>query len=593
VILALVLLLYTPAFAAPPEAPMGERYCQSDERWTPAQPFAARARFGVAAGAPARSFAEGLALRRGATDAAEAAFGEYWASRALLEAGLVHQAREGFSAVASREAGAKAAPARLAAVGCLERIAELHPSLATIPAVEAVLPKLARLARPGAELEAARAYAARVARELAARDPESASAALALLPAQSPGAELARAFLAAATEDHERTIEETQAFLASNPIPAALRRYEDSARLLLSRALYSTGKFDRATDQLRKLHKGSNELAESLSELAWAYLQEGRAPEAIGAAMNLQAGGLRHTFAPEGPMVMAMALNEICQYPESVTAIRAYRRGYAKARDWLAAWTAGGMQPLYASAVEFLRKQGEVPDRVGSEWIRSPLFISSQDEINLIYDEAEAAAALGRSGSREQQRLSAQLLEQANKLLPDIKLARMKPGPLPKKVLAAIEDLRETGRALRRMRAAAPVWSRILLAQQKRAPTLEHTLVARIETDLRDRSQRMLEQLDEVAENIQLVEVEIYDGASADIIWQNAHPEFKKMAHDLDNQESGTSASKTWNWGRAPGSDDSSEIWEDELGSFKANLYDNCASKDRFLALKTVQRRTQ
>ena len=52
-----------------------------------------------------------------------------------------------------------------------------------------------------------------------------------------------------------------------------------------------------------------------------------------------------------------------------------------------------------------------------------------------------------------------------------------------------------------------------------------------------------------------------------------------------EGQKSGEE--KTWDWGRAKSdNDENSEIWEDELGSFKANLYDNCSSKERFLALR-------
>jgi hypothetical protein len=98
----------------------------------------------------------------------------------------------------------------------------------------------------------------------------------------------------------------------------------------------------------------------------------------------------------------------------------------------------------------------------------------------------------------------------------------------------------------------------------------------------------MLTRLDEIAENNQLIEVEIYNGASKDIIWQNAHPEYKEMAKKFNDDENKESAAAVWDWGRSPAalSDDAGEIWEDELGSFKARLFDNCGSKDRYLAIK-------
>ena len=116
--------------------------------------------------------------------------------------------------------------------------------------------------------------------------------------------------------------------------------------------------------------------------------------------MNLNAGGLRHTFTPEAPMVMAMSLNELCQYPESVRAIHTFKKGYEKSFQWLQKNITGN---LYPDAVQYVRRaQGAtVPDRVASEWVRSPLFISSQDELNLLFDESESTAMLGRTGARE------------------------------------------------------------------------------------------------------------------------------------------------------------------------------------------------
>lgn len=29
------------------------------------------------------------------------------------------------------------------------------------------------------------------------------------------------------------------------------------------------------------------------------------------------------------------------------------------------------------------------------------------------------------------------------------------------------------------------------------------------------------------------------------------------------------------------------EVWDDELGSFKADLFDNCSSKDRYMTVKS------
>lgn len=56
---------------------------------------------------------------------------------------------------------------------------------------------------------------------------------------------------------------------------------------------------------------------------------------------------------------------------------------------------------------------------------------------------------------------------------------------------------------------------------------------------------------------------------------------------NIEEEQKKIAAKKVWDWGRMPAtSDEAGEIWEDELGSFKSDLFDNCSSKDKYLALK-------
>ncbi len=153
-----------------------------------------------------------------------------------------------------------------------------------------------------------------------------------------------------------------------------------------------------------------------------------------------------------------------------------------------------------------------------------------------------------------------------------------------------LAQLRRAINDYKRFRKAAPVWQVVLSNYKKNIVPTEKKLIASINSDLADRSGRMAVMLEEIAENNQLIEVEIYNGASQDIIWQNAHPDYKKLAEKM-KEDSQKAHAKVLDWGRVPASDDDGgEIWEDELGSFKANLYDNCSSKDKYLALKRLKR---
>lgn len=560
---------------------------------------------------PVRGFSEGYSLRKRARTDLSKAFGEYWIARALTEAKLLHIAFDAFSYIAARPIRPSTLPVQLAALGCLYQLHSKQPSMAIPAQVAARLPEFAALqgfaSMPARKKEVIWESAGWAIRALLASDvasPKGAEKFLPLLEGSGPHIQIARGLIASKRGETQVAIRELSAFISAaessvtSRLPASLAGELDSAHLLLAHAYYRAQKFDAAADQLKRVSKKSNELAESLSALSWSYLMNDRQGEAIGTAINLQAGGLRKTFAPEAPMVLAMALNELCQYPESVRAIQTFRKNYESSHRWLSSHSNHpDKRGFYALAIDFVRKKNAVPERIGGEWVRSPVFISTQDEINLIFEERDSTRTLAQSGASEQVRLGEKLLTFArdlkNRILEEKKKNKPDQGP-SQKIKEDLAELRLELLHYRRLKSSAPAWKILLSNYTRKVPAMEAHLVNRINQDLSHRTGQMLAQLEEVAENIQLIEVEIYNGASQDIIWQNAHPDYAKVAKQMKNEHQRASQEQVWDWGQsrvlASDDDGGGEIWEDELGSFKANLYDNCSSKDKFLALRRLNR---
>lgn len=551
--------------------------------------------------APVRGFAEAIGLRRMAQSPESMALSEYWVSRSLYQSNLVHIAALGFAAVASKEMTPETAAAQTASLECLVRIHQQHPSITLPISVTAKLAEYRDYAKGTRNASVVADAAHAVLRAHLAEEkpvPAQVEKAIALMAGNAAHEFLAKGFWAARRGDHTGTTQSLQKFFEQPVIPESLRRYTDTAHMLMARAMYTRGNPEGAAERFKLVNKRSNELAESLSELSWAYLQADKYAEAIGTATNLQAGGLRNTWAPEGPMVMSMALNELCQYPESLRASQLYRKFYDQSYRWLSHWRDSptrDSEPLYPLAVDFLKKRGKTPARISSEWVRSPVFIANQDGVNLLFDESESNSKLGLSGASEQTRMGREIVKQIMELKPKVKAARakLKPAdPLPEKLVTELRKLRTQLYAYRRLQQAAPVWKNVLAGYQRQAPQIKARLIAEINSDLRRRSLRMVHQLEDIAENLQLVEVEMYNGASQDIIWQNAHPEYRQLAQQMKEEREKAAAEKVWDWGRAPATSDeaNAEIWEDELGSFKADLFDNCSSKDKYIALKMKER---
>lgn len=584
---------------------IGQNTCTSSEKWklNAGIPEDARVHFDTYLANHESSivtFSHALALRKIANTPEVRTFSEYWLARSLFGSTLKHSAYQGFLSILREPVSAEVAPFQAAALNCLNEIFQSNPTMTLPPTVWKHMIELGAFTSRHISEPLQNAVAQLVLQELPRQKltPEILQL-IQNLPKKSAHAAFSQMIYAVHTQQYKKAVEWGNKLLTQTKMPDFLNRFKDSLYLLMGRSHYALKQYEQAIHYFKQVSKSSNMLAHSLTDLAWSYLQSDMLREAIGTSINLQSGTLRRTFSPESPMIMAMALNELCQYPESVRAISLFRRNYKNPYFWLTEWKHKGAPSdlLYKTTVQFLKSdkkaaaQFHVPPPVVIEWLRSPSFIARQDEINLLYDEQDASKKLGKEGSQEQALFASKLLHTIREVKKryDATAIQLKPGQsLPVALQKDLDMLREQVLNYRKLRKAAPVWQRIMAAHTTRAPKLEVTLIQDINRDLRELTLYMHRTLENVAENNQLIEVEIYNGASQDIIWQNAHPDYADVAKDMKSEDQkAVDSSKTYNWGHtALGLEGTGEIWEDELGSFKADLYDNCNNKDRYLAIK-------
>ena len=537
-----------------------------------------------------KSFADALALRRDSRSTEARMFSEYWTSRSLYQLGNVHSAVSGFLFLAAEYPDSTTAGIQIAAFDCLNSVRASYPALFSGTTLVPRIQKLLSLTDDPKQLSVLWRFSSAVFRELIGNGASNTqlTTVLSLLDGAGAHQNYAKGLYSASISDYDATIDNFRRFLSQSIKDPELARLSNQSHLLIARALYTRKRFPEAMNELNKIDKNSNELIEGLSELSWAALQAERYPDAIGTALTLQSGGLRRTFAPEAPMVMAMALNEICQYPESLRATDSFRKIYESSFHWLSVSNETENKPnLYQVAVDHLKKRkSAVPERVASELVRSPVFIASQQELNLIAKERQNVAQASRSASRDQRQMG-KSIQAATQLL----MTKVRELKAQKKSLILLKDELAEFRAevakYRDFRRAASDWRNILKSFESRSLVASRTLKSKIQNDFGRRSTRMLRVLEEVAENNQLIEAEIFHGATKDIIWQNAHPDYKEVLAAADADRSAIATDKIWEWGRgSPLADKWSEIWVDEIGSFKANLMDNCSSKEKYLAIK-------
>ncbi len=547
-----------------------------------------------------QGFAEAFSLRRLGLQGDSMFFSEYWIARSLFNAKLYHMANQAFTAIASRKPTKHSIPIQIAAIKCLNKIQYSYTSIPWSAKLQFRIFELAGRLKEDKQLSSKQKRKLKwIIWDAAAsmyRQTQNGHF-LKILEKSGPHEFFAKGLEASRNFKPKKAIQFFRKYLKYKKIPNSLKRFRNSVKLLVARNYYEIGAYRRSARYFHSVSKSSNDLAMILSELSWAYLLDQKYGEAIGVGMSLNSGAMNETFAPEGLMVMAMSLNELCQYPQSIRAIDLFRASYKDSYYWLQDWRKKAKAKdkaawkLYPQVIHYLKGKPQLPSRVLSEWVRSPHFLARQSEINLLIDEINRGKRVTRMAKNEQKKRAKRLLLQLRKTKKSYKISKLKLGPgekLSKKTIGKLYALRKSMKHFYRLKASAPFWNRLLNVDQVRAPIIRKRLIHQISSGFMKANLNMVRALDRIAENNQLIEVEIFNGASQDIIWQNAHPDYEEIATKINDQKKTQNSDKIWDWGTTElGLEGSDEVWEDELGSFKADIYNNCSSKDKFLAIKS------
>ena len=489
----------------------------------------------------------------------ERGFSEYGISRALYDLGLPALAHRGFRSVFEH---AVHPDLKRASWICLARI---HGVLPDLP-VPAWSPEH-RVSGP--EPAFTRSEADAIVPVLIGRK----SGIETLLPPSH------QAFLRGLEALQEKRFEQSTAFLrdflkhlALHP-GTPLDSWRDEAWLSLGRALYPAGRFKEAANAFQQVRKTSNLEIEALGNLAWAYLAEKDYEGALGIGIQLRSGGLRRAFAPEPLMVSAMALHELCRYPDSVRMIAALVKDYEDSRAWLE--THPHITDRYALTLAALKGSRDLPSKIASEWIRSPKFQRRQLELNELARIPPRITAITEAENARYRKMIRSALQDANELAQNLRA--LKKGSSPAPLLARYRELKRTRRNIDAFRTALHEFAALSQAHLASLAPLQSRIIDRVNTDLRALSRALLANLDSVRRNADLIEVEILNGASRDLVWNSVHPDFKEESLPEKSPATARNPAASWSWGRLRHSElERAELWEDELGALKADAGSLC-----------------
>lgn len=370
-----------------------------------------------------------------------------------------------------------------------------------------------------------------------------------------------------------------QYFMAPSSNPY-VRSQVDLWRIFAARLHFSASTFSKAEKYLAKVDKRANALVPALTELAWTQLKAGQYNAAIGTSLSLQTGWLQSTYSPESIMVMSMAFNETCYYPEAMRSLDLLKRQYGPVQAWLKGHKKLKGSELYEELKLSLKKEGDVPFRLSSEWIRSPIYLSRQEEVNHLIQQGSFARKLEDQTKVLQGEMVADLLKQVREVRLEIErfqAASPTSVNLPPEIAKRLNTLRSSLEEYDSLRSFAPVWKLVKRSNKKTSAKRQGVLLREIHAHIKNVNRRVSSQINDINDNIKFVEIEVYQGATQDVIFSNANPDFSKKISELKKKKGFKLKSDEMRWGSISTSQlGQSEIWEDELGGFKADLPNKC-----------------
>ena len=544
---------------------------------------------------PALKFAKALDSRRNALDWDSRKKAELNLALALQEAGLHASAHRALQVIlADSEAPREVRMSALEEINSIER---KLPSLVQPKSAEVLPESKSEKQKNEATLE----WLFRQFQLALAKNKDLAEAqkwAALITPKDSPHARLAQSWMLAFQRKPAEAYPLLVEFLRRPGMPEDLQTHLNANRILAARLAYAIKRPAEGAQWLRAVDKKSNLAPTSLEELTWSLIQADAPGEAVGTALQLQKGLLLRAFVPEAAMVQAMALNEACHFPSALKTIERFKRKWEAPYQWIGKTLEKPKALIHVVRNLLKEKKGSdstVPTMIGWELIRSPRFVSNES-LRVELEQTPRRFEKLREQAREAQlKLAHEILAKNEKLSREIRNFReRKPdADLPLSVKHALEGLRDDWKTYRALRKATGPLAKMAQHSKSWGKTVIADLTIQLEGDLQRKLKRMHGRLEDVLDNLNLMEIEILDGASRDLVWQNAHPDFAvEIKKEIAKYDPSYDRGATWSWGSASAQIDASddgeneEIWEDELGSHGVALADRCDQKDRYLALK-------
>jgi hypothetical protein len=381
--------------------------------------------------------------------------------------------------------------------------------------------------------------------------------------------------------DAEKTLKSLRAKLDKAKEPN--RNIQSLVALTLARVAFDRKNYNLAIEEYRKVDKNHGAWIQAMTELGWSQIMSGDYAGAIGNMYSLHSPFFESVYKPESFAVRAIGYLNICQYGDAYKAIsrlEGQHRGWiGKINQYTTVNKTAGK--YYETVSKYLSQKNSklevdgLPPQMIREMARRRNFLNAQTMINDKIDEKQNYNVVNA------------------KIGKDIAAAKWSISKANGRMLELNAQLR-SAKTNNQLKASVNEWTAQMRSEQKLITGYKHQIelyskakqdflphvrrsVARMnieegklrkfaDTALRSNLKEMGTQMTQLLENNEFLRFEAFAGSGENIRYQVGGGETSvpsRIPADVKPK-------KILNW------DFDGEFWEDEIGSYRSSLRNNC-----------------
>ncbi len=352
----------------------------------------------------------------------------------------------------------------------------------------------------------------------------------------------------------------------------------------LARMNFASKKYDKALEHYMQVPKDHALWVQALIEQGWTQLALEDYSGAIGNMYSLHSPYFKAVYQPESFVVRSIGYINICQYGDAYKTLTWMEKDYRDWNDKTLEYLKNKSEPLaiYNTVKTYIRGKSDqsvdgVPFQVWREMARRKDFLNLQSALNEKQDEAKRYEGVNEKIKTEKASIRYHA-EQSKKQFDGwkAKIASIKADKGQQKnssQYAANLKLEKDRTVGYRFKLAILEQSRqgYLDFQKKSQGKLDVETVS-LSTDagkvLLKRANQMKTEMARVLENNEFLRYEVFAGSGENIRYQVAGGE---VSGQVNRVPASIKPTKMMNWNF------DGEYWEDEIGSYRSSLQNNCA----------------